>query len=65
MSGILFKNAVLLDCTGAEPREKAWVLVENGLIKAVGTGRAPASKNADVVDCGGRWLLLPSGLQGL
>jgi len=54
---ILFKNATLLDCTGAEPKEKAWALVENGLIGAVGTGKTPASKNAEVVDCRGGWLL--------
>lgn len=32
----------------------AWVLIENGVIAAVGTGDAPAAESADTLDCGGK-----------
>ena len=57
MSRILFKNACLLDCTGKDPVDGAWVLVEDGLIAEVGQGKSPRSKIDETVDCGGKWLM--------
>ena len=57
MSKILFKNATLLDCTGKEPVENAWVLAMDGLIAEVGQGKTPGPTKAETVDCGGRWLM--------
>lgn len=57
MSLILFKNACLLDCTGREPVDGSWVLVEDEIIADIGHGRPPRPKSAEVVDCKGKWLM--------
>lgn len=53
----LFKNAYLIDCTGADPVDSSWVVVENNIIKEVGTGATPAFSRADIVDCKGNTLM--------
>lgn len=57
MSLKIFKNALMIDCTGAEPKENAWVVTEGGLIKEVGMGSAPNSSSSEIIDCSGHTLL--------
>lgn len=55
---ILLENALLIDCTGSEPHERAAVAVEDGRIRevCVGTSR-PSGEWDEVIDCEGRTLL--------
>lgn len=53
----LFKNAYLIDCTGADPIDSSWVVVEDNRIKETGTGISPAFSNAETVDCCGNTLM--------
>ena len=54
----LFKNANLLDCTGKDPVDSSWVVVENQLIKEIGAGATvPSFSNAEVIDCKGNTLM--------
>jgi imidazolonepropionase-like amidohydrolase len=55
-SYIIFRGATVLPCTGSEPIEDATVVVEDGLIKEVGSGR-PSIAGAETVDCSGRTLM--------
>ncbi len=60
---ILFKNAVLLDCTGKDPIPSAWVVVEGEIIKDVGSGKPPALSGAETIDCKGK-TLMPGLIEG-
>src|SRR3712207_5011160 len=54
----LLTNALLIDCTGGEPRERASIVVEGERIREVrlgGTG--PTGTYDTVVDCAGMTLL--------
>jgi imidazolonepropionase-like amidohydrolase len=54
----LLTNALLLDCTGDEPREHASVVVEEGRISEVRSGDSPPTAgHDDVVDCAGMTLM--------
>ncbi|MDL2297994.1 amidohydrolase family protein [Synergistaceae bacterium OttesenSCG-928-D05] len=53
----LFKNATLLDCTGADPVASSWVAVEDKTIREIGQGQAPSFSGAEVVDCKGNTLM--------
>lgn len=53
----LFRNATLLDCTGADPVTSAWVVIEDKIIKETGQGTAPSFSGAEVVDCQGNTLM--------
>jgi len=57
MSIFLFKNAMLLDCVDNEPKESAWVAVENNIIKEVGINPPPHLSGAEIVDCKGNTLM--------
>lgn len=57
MSLQLFKNATLFDCTGRDPISSAWVVVENDLIKDMGSGPEPRLSGAEVIDCKGKTLM--------
>jgi imidazolonepropionase-like amidohydrolase len=55
---IRFTHATLLDCTGAEPQERACVVVEDGTIRDVQTEGPPLRGTfAATVDCAGRTLM--------
>jgi imidazolonepropionase-like amidohydrolase len=54
---LVFKDAALLDCTGAEPVYPATVMVENNVIKEVSGKKTKFPRGADVVDCGGKTLM--------
>ena len=46
----IFDDATLIDCTGADPRPHASVLVENGRIARIGgAGTIPTSDGVRVV----------------
>lgn len=53
----IFKNANLLDCTGADPVDSSWVAVEGKRIKEIGRGNAPSFFGAEIVDCKGNTLM--------
>jgi imidazolonepropionase-like amidohydrolase len=57
MSALVFKDATLLDCTGSEPQYPATVIVEDGVIREVSSGRAAAPSRAEVIDCRGKTLM--------
>jgi imidazolonepropionase-like amidohydrolase len=55
---MLLTNALLLDCTGSEPRERASVAVEGERISEVRSGgRPPTGAYDTVIDCEGMTLL--------
>ncbi|MGH3169906.1 MAG: amidohydrolase family protein [Trebonia sp.] len=57
---IVFSNATVLPCTGADPVEGATVVVEDGLIKDITAGPAAQGAGAaavDRVDCHGATLM--------
>jgi len=54
---ILFTNATLFDGTGADPVPGASVVVHGALIVDIGTGRRPAGRFAEVIDCAGGTLM--------
>ena len=55
---MLLTNALLLDCTGSEPRERASVAVEGERISEVRSGGPPPTGAYDtVIDCEGMTLL--------
>ena len=57
MAAILFTNATVLDCTGADPW-RGEVLVEGNRIRAIASGsNSLPLDNATVVDCGGSVLM--------
>lgn len=49
-------HATLIDGTGADPVEHAWVQIEGDTIVATGTGN-PTSSVGRVIDCGGRTVM--------
>jgi imidazolonepropionase-like amidohydrolase len=54
----LLTNALLVDCTGHEPRERASVVVEGGRISEVRLGDSPPTTGHDaIVDCAGMSLM--------
>ncbi len=53
----VFENALLLDCTGAEPAENGWLTVDDGVIKEIGSGKAPIFREAEIVNCKGNTLM--------
>lgn len=53
----LFVNALLVDCTGAEPRERASVVVEGERIREVRAGAVPTGGHDVVYDCAGMTLM--------
>ena len=57
MSLQLFKNATLLDCTGKDLVSSAWVAIENGIVKEVGSGAEPKFTSAETTDCKGKTLM--------
>lgn len=56
MSGIVFKNARILDGSGQDPVTGS-VLVKDGRIAAVGDVKAADSAGATVIECGGKTLM--------
>lgn len=63
MGYLIFTDATLLDCTGANPFYPAWVSAEDGFIKEVGSGKAPKLPGAEVIDCKGK-TLMPGLIEG-
>lgn len=58
MTATLFNDALLIDCTGSDPRPHVSVLVEDGRISRIGAaGSLAAPDGARVIDCGGRTLM--------
>jgi imidazolonepropionase-like amidohydrolase len=54
----LLTNALLVDCTGDEPRERASVVVEGGRISEVRSGNSiPTARHDTTVDCAGMTLM--------
>jgi imidazolonepropionase-like amidohydrolase len=54
----LLRGALLIDCTGADPRERASVLVEDGVIREIRSGDSPGTGGHDVeIDCSGLTLM--------
>jgi imidazolonepropionase-like amidohydrolase len=54
----LLTNALLIDCTGGEPRERASIVVEGERIREVRIGSSgPTGAHDTVVDCAGMTLL--------
>ena len=54
----LLTNALLVDCTGNEPRERASVVVEGGRIAEVRTGDSgPTAGHGAIFDCAGMTLM--------
>ena len=55
---MLLRNALLIDCAGGEPRERASVVVEGGRISEVRSGESPPTNGYDAVfDCAGMTLM--------
>lgn len=58
MTVTLFKNALLIDGTGADPVECAHLVVEDGLIREISNGSLPQlPTDTEVVDCHGKTLM--------
>jgi len=51
----IFENLLLLDCTGREPVDNGWVVIENDRIVEAGTGKAPGG--TERIDCKGMTLM--------
>jgi imidazolonepropionase-like amidohydrolase len=61
---IVFRNAKIIDGTGADPKEGATVVIEGERIKEVATGGAGVlPQNARIIDCRG-YSLLPGLIDG-
>jgi len=55
---LVFEHATLLDCTGRDPQAEMRVVVEDGLIRRIGTASGPVGpRDARVIDCQGRTLM--------
>lgn len=64
MARILFHDATLLDCTGADPIYPAWLLVEDERIVEIGHGsKPPQLQNVERIDCQGG-TLMPGLIEG-
>src|SRR5438552_3267847 len=58
MTSLLIHNATLIDGTGADPRERVSILVENGLIARIAdTSSLKPDRDTAVIDATGRFLL--------
>ncbi|MBM4269221.1 MAG: amidohydrolase family protein [Deltaproteobacteria bacterium] len=58
MATTVFRDCVLLDCTGAEPAPRSTVIVEDERIARVVRGDEPTlPRDAEWIDCGGRTLM--------
>lgn len=58
MATVVFRNCVLLDCTGADPAPGSTVIVEGERIARVVRGGEPdLPRGAEAIDCGGRTLM--------
>jgi imidazolonepropionase-like amidohydrolase len=58
VTGLLFEDATLIECTGADPRRHTSVLIEDGRIaRIVPAGSIVPPDRARRIDCGGRTLL--------
>lgn len=53
MSTKILKNAFIIDCTGAEPIENGYLLIQGDIIKEVGSGHTANFSHAEVIDCDG------------
>ena len=64
MATTILTNAVIIDCTGADPRPNGWVVIEHDRIREVGHGaRGVLPAQASVIDCKGQ-TLLPGLIEG-
>ena len=55
---VVFEHATLLDCTGRDPQSEMRVVVEDGVIRRIGTASGPVGpRDARVIDCQGRTLM--------
>jgi imidazolonepropionase-like amidohydrolase len=55
---LVFERATVLDCTGRDPQPEMRVQVEDGRILRIGkTDGSVIPRNAQVIDCGGRFLM--------
>src|SRR2546426_3311318 len=55
---VVFEHARLLDCTGRDPQSEMRVVVEDGVIRRIGTASGPSGpRDAHVIDCQGRTLM--------
>src|SRR5438034_4839741 len=55
---VVFEHATLLDCTGRDPQSEMRVVVEDGVIRRIGTASGPSGpRDAHVIDCQGRTLM--------
>lgn len=50
-------NARLIDGTGRDPVDRAWLRLEGDRIAAVGDGPAPSTADGRVIDCAGRTVM--------
>ena len=58
MAAIVFRNATLLDCTGADPAPRSTVTVDDRrILRVLRGGDAPVPRDARMIDCGGRTLM--------
>ena len=58
MDELLFHNATLIDGTGADPRSRTSVLVENGLIRQIGPAEnITPPRDGRVIDLNGLTLM--------
>jgi imidazolonepropionase-like amidohydrolase len=54
---LVFEHATLIDCTGADPRDDARVVVEDERIQSIRTSSGAIPRGAQVIDCRGRTLM--------
>ena len=53
----LFYNAQIFDCTGGEPIDNGWLVVEEGMIREVGIAPVPSFADVEKFDCYGMTLM--------
>jgi len=53
----VISNGRLLDCIGNEPLEDVSIVIEDGVIKEIYSGRKPISSGATIVDVGGKTVM--------
>lgn len=64
MGTTILTHAVIIDCTGADPRPNGWVIIEDNFIKEVGHGaKGFVPGHATLIDCKGQ-TLLPGLIEG-
>jgi imidazolonepropionase-like amidohydrolase len=58
MENVVLTNVTIIDCTGADSRPNAWVVIEGSRIKDVGEGsRGALPGKSQIIDCRGETLL--------